>query len=76
MITTHFSHLPPEILNEVTLQCHARAYLLLLVGGLLFPNKKGTYFQLTILPMLRDFNETTQNSWGSAILAHLYKEIY
>ena len=53
-ITTHFSHLPPRVVDEVTLQRHARAYLLLLVSGSLFPDKKGVYIQLTILPMLRD----------------------
>ena len=53
-ITTHFSYLPLEVLGEVTLQCHARAYLLLLVDGSLFLDKKGTYLQLAILPMLRD----------------------
>ncbi|KAL6337823.1 hypothetical protein AAG906_002288 [Vitis piasezkii] len=61
-ITTHFSHLPPRVIDEVTLQRHARAYLLLLVGGSLFPYKKGVYIQLAILPMLRDFGETAQYS--------------
>ena len=42
-ITTHFSHLPPRVVDEVTLQRHARVYLLLLVGGSLFPDKNGTY---------------------------------
>ena len=71
-IITNFSHLPPGVLDEVTLQRHARANLLLLVGGSLFPDKKGIYIQLAILPMLRDFGETAQYSWGSATLAHLY----
>ena len=71
-ITTHFSHLPLEVLDEVTLQRHARAYLLLLVSVSLFPDKNGTYLQLAILPMLRDFDETAQYSWGSATLAHFY----
>ena len=57
-IATHFSHLPPEVLDEVTLQRHSRTYILFLVSGLLFPNKKGTYLQLATLPMLRDFDET------------------
>ena len=74
-ITTHFSHLPLEVLGEVTLQCHARAYLLLLVDGSLFLDKKGTYLQLAILPMLRDFGETAQYGWRSATLAHLYQEL-
>ena len=42
-ITTHFSYLPPRVVDEVTLQRHARVYLLLLVGGSLFPDKNGTY---------------------------------
>ncbi|RVW84952.1 Serine/threonine-protein phosphatase 7 long form-like [Vitis vinifera] len=50
-ITTHFSHLPPGVVDE------------------------GTYLQLAILPMLRDFGETAQYSWGSATLAHLYREL-
>ena len=61
-IITHFSHLPPEVLDEVTLQCHDRAYFLWLVGDSLFSDKKETYLQLEILPMLRDFDETTQYS--------------
>ena len=47
----------------------------MLVGGSLFPDKKGVYIQLAILPMLRDFGETAQYSWGSATLAHLYREL-
>ncbi|RVW69911.1 Serine/threonine-protein phosphatase 7 long form-like [Vitis vinifera] len=74
-ITTHFSRLPPGVVDEVTLQRHARAYLLLLVSGSLFTDKKGVYIQLAILPMLRDFGETAQYSWGSATLAHLYREL-
>ena len=58
-ITTHFSHFLLGVLDEVTLHRHARAYILLLVDGSLLPNKKGTYLQLAILPMLRDFGETT-----------------
>ena len=47
----------------------------MLVNGSLFPDKKGVYIQLAILPMLRDFGETTQYSWESATLAHLYQEL-
>ena len=71
-ITTHFSHFLPGVLDEVTLHRHARAYILLLVDGSLLPNKKGTYLQLAILPMLRDFGEIAQYSWGNTTLAHLY----
>ena len=36
-ITTHFSHLPLWVSDEVTLQSHARAYLLLLLGSFFIP---------------------------------------
>ena len=74
-ITTHLSHLPPNVLDGVMLQLHVRAYILLLMGSSLFPYKKETYLQLAILPMLRDFGETTQYSWESATLAHLYQKL-
>ncbi|KAL6323478.1 hypothetical protein AAG906_039050 [Vitis piasezkii] len=74
-ITTHFSYLLPGVLDEVTLQRYARTYILLLAGGSLFLDKKGTYLQLAILHMLRDFGETAQYSWGSATLAHLCREL-
>ena len=61
-IATHFSHLPPKVLDKVTLQCHARPYVLLLVDGSLFADKKETYLQLIILPMLIDFFEIAQYS--------------
>ena len=57
------------------LQRHVRAYILLLVGGSLFPDKRRTKIQLSILPMLRDFGETAQYSWRSATLTHLYREL-
>ena len=67
--------MPPRVIDEVTLQRHGITYILLLVGGSLFLDKKGTYIQLVILPMLRDFGEIAQCSWGSATLAHLYQEL-
>ena len=61
-IATHFSHLPPRASNEVTLQRHARAYLLLLLGSSLFQDKMGLQVQLAILPIFRNFHEIAQYS--------------
>ncbi|XP_058722314.1 protein MAIN-LIKE 2-like [Vicia villosa] len=50
----------------------ARVYILLLFGGLLFPDTNGNTIHLQYLPLLSDFNKTGQYSWGSATLAHLW----
>ena len=47
----------------------------MLVSGSLFTDKKGVYIQLAILPMLTDFDETAQYSWGNATLTHLYQKL-
>ena len=59
---------PPEIKIQ-----HTRRYLLYLIGGFLFPNTTGLYVHNSWLYLLRDFNETRKYSWGSAVLAYLYR---
>nr|XP_048334933.1 serine/threonine-protein phosphatase 7 long form homolog isoform X2 [Ziziphus jujuba var. spinosa] len=66
---------PPQDADESTLQCYARAYILGLMGGVLFTDKSGADVQLIFLPLLRDFSHVKQFSWGSAALAHLYREL-
>ena len=74
-IATYFPYLPLEVVDEVMLQLNVRAYLLLFVDSSLSAYKKGTYLQLAILPMLREFVEIAQYSRGSATLAYLYREL-
>ena len=50
---------------------HTRAYMMLLFGGLLFPDKSGFRVHLKWLPLLRDFRHVRSLSWGSAVLAML-----
>lgn len=45
------------------------------MGGVLFTDKSGADVQLIFLPLLRDFKYTEQLSWGSVVLAHLYREL-
>lgn len=66
---------PPPDADDLTLQRYARAYILGLMGGVLFTDKSGADVQLIFLPLLRDFAYTEQLSWGSAVLAHLYREL-
>ncbi|WKA03198.1 hypothetical protein VitviT2T_021322 [Vitis vinifera] len=66
---------PPAGVDDVILQCYARAFILALLGGALFANKTGTHVQLCYLPLLRNFTEISHYSWGSAVLAYLYREL-
>ncbi|RVW28833.1 Serine/threonine-protein phosphatase 7 long form-like [Vitis vinifera] len=66
---------PPVGVDDVILQRYARAFILALLGGALFANKTGIHVQLCYLPLLRDFTEISHYSWGSAVLAYLYREL-
>lgn len=73
-LRSHF-HKPPPDADDLTLQRYARAYILGLIGGFLFTDKSGADVQLIFLPLLRDFSKIEQLSWGSALLAYLYREL-
>ncbi|XP_031741301.1 serine/threonine-protein phosphatase 7 long form homolog isoform X2 [Cucumis sativus] len=73
-LRTHFQE-PTSDADDVTLQRYARAYILSLMGSVLFADKSGADVQLMFLPFLRDLECVEQFSWGSAVLAHLYREL-
>nr|XP_009767459.1 PREDICTED: serine/threonine-protein phosphatase 7 long form homolog [Nicotiana sylvestris] len=50
-----------------------RLLLLLLFGGVLFPNTSGNLVSLGFLHHLERLDDLSQYSWGSAILAYLYR---
>ncbi|KAE8703470.1 hypothetical protein F3Y22_tig00110469pilonHSYRG00159 [Hibiscus syriacus] len=52
-----------------------RAYILQLIGGILMPDKSGSYVHTQYLLFLRNFENNRQYSWGSTILAFLYREM-
>ena len=66
---------PPADVDEVTLERSARGFILALLGSFLFVDKKGLHVHLCFLPLLRDLTQTSTYSWGSAVLAHLYREL-
>uniref|UniRef100_F6I0E8 Aminotransferase-like plant mobile domain-containing protein n=1 Tax=Vitis vinifera TaxID=29760 RepID=F6I0E8_VITVI len=66
---------PPSDADDLIVQQYARAYILALIGGALFADKSGSDVQLIFLPLLRDFVAAGRLSWGSATLAHLYREL-
>ncbi|KAL3509117.1 hypothetical protein ACH5RR_028518 [Cinchona calisaya] len=53
----------------------ARIYLLVLIGGILFPDNLGDKVPLLYLHLLRDLKTVGRYSWGSAVLGTLYRNL-
>ncbi|KAF7835764.1 serine/threonine-protein phosphatase 7 long form-like protein [Senna tora] len=71
----HFQYVPDHNSPEVYKQRYTRQYILHLLGGYLILEKTSTDCCLMYLPLLRDFAECGQYSWGSAVLCTLYREL-
>ena len=69
-----FAELPDDASDEQARE-FARAYILRLIGGTLMPDKSSRNVYLMYLPLLMDFEECGKLSWGSAVLAYLYREL-
>ena len=64
---------PTPDADKVTLEWSARGFILALIISFLFANKKGVHVHLCFLPLLRDLKQTKVYSWGSVVLAQLYR---
>ncbi|XP_020267084.1 serine/threonine-protein phosphatase 7 long form homolog [Asparagus officinalis] len=58
-----------------TLLFHAHAYILHMIGCMLFPNASKTLVHARWLPLIEDFSVCGGRSWGTAVLAYLYREL-
>ncbi|KAF7806811.1 serine/threonine-protein phosphatase 7 long form-like protein [Senna tora] len=74
-LKSQFQYVPDHNSLEVYKQRYTRQYILHLLGGYLIPDKTSTDCCLMYLPLLRDFAECGQYSWGSAVLGTLYREL-
>ncbi|KAF1895106.1 hypothetical protein Lal_00022603 [Lupinus albus] len=59
--------------TEIVIDQHARAFILRMIGGFLMSDTSGSQVHLMYLLLLEDLSETYQYSWGSAVLACLYR---
>lgn len=66
--------LPDDASNEQCIQ-RARAYILLLFAGVLFPDTTENCVHMNFLLLLEDFDRCSRLSWGSAVLACLYRNL-
>jgi len=64
----------PEEADDMTVERHVRAYILSLLCGVLFPDGTGR-MSLIYLPLIADLSRVSTYSWGSAVLAFLYRSL-
>ncbi|MFQ6667673.1 hypothetical protein Gotur_033609 [Gossypium turneri] len=68
----------PAALSNATegeLMCTVRAYIMHIIGGVLIPDSNNNKVHIMYLPLLADLSNVRSYSWGSAVLAMLYREL-
>ncbi|XP_074280156.1 serine/threonine-protein phosphatase 7 long form homolog isoform X1 [Silene latifolia] len=73
-LRAHFQGLPQDATQQ-HLHAHVKAYLLYLIGTVLFPDKSGNRVQLIYFPLLTNLERLNEYSWGSGTLAYLYRNL-
>ncbi|QHN99964.1 uncharacterized protein DS421_13g402410 [Arachis hypogaea] len=61
--------------NDIQIQRYVKCHIMLLFGTIMFGDKSGAGVHWKFLPLLRNFGEIREFSWGSACLAHLYRAL-
>lgn len=65
----------PNNATDVVLAQYARAHIMRMIGGLLMSDISGSRVHLMYLLLLQDLSTASTYSWGSAVLACLYREL-
>ncbi|XP_016728143.1 serine/threonine-protein phosphatase 7 long form homolog [Gossypium hirsutum] len=71
----NFEYLPSTTIEQEML-CTTRAYIMYMIEGVVMPNANNNKVQLMYLPLLSDFYATHLYSWGSIVLATLYRVLF
>nr|XP_033514283.1 protein MAIN-LIKE 1-like [Nicotiana tomentosiformis] len=77
-IRDHLEVLHPDITGdtpELHIHRYTRLMLLLMFGGVLFPNTSGNLVNLRFLHHLERLDDLPQYNWSSAVLAYLYRQM-
>ncbi|XP_012461663.1 protein MAINTENANCE OF MERISTEMS-like [Gossypium raimondii] len=61
--------------SEGELMCAARGYIMHMIGVVLMLDANGDSVHLMYLPLLADLSTARSYSWGSTVLAMLYREL-
>nr|XP_016464225.1 PREDICTED: serine/threonine-protein phosphatase 7 long form homolog [Nicotiana tabacum] len=77
-VRQHLEALHPDITDdtpELHIHWYTRLLLLLMFGGVLFPNSSGNLVSLRFLHHLERLNDLPQYNWGVAVLGYLYMQM-
>ncbi|MFQ6668183.1 hypothetical protein Gotur_033929 [Gossypium turneri] len=61
--------------TEDELMCAAQAYIMHILKGVLMPDANNNKVHMMYLPLLAELSNVRSYSWGSAVLAVLYREL-
>ena len=65
----------PDAADDATVTFHCRAWVLHMFGAVLFPDATGDAASWMYIHCLQDWGDAGQFSWGSAVLAFLYRQL-
>nr|KYP73172.1 Serine/threonine protein phosphatase 7 long form isogeny [Cajanus cajan] len=74
-IDRHFSNVFEHIHSQEQLERYTRAFILRIIGGYLLTDHSSSYLSLRYLSFLKDLDVCGQMSWGSCVLANMYREL-
>ncbi|XP_060181152.1 protein MAINTENANCE OF MERISTEMS-like [Lycium barbarum] len=69
----HLQHPIGEATPQVDVDRRAYLYLLIIFGGIMFPNTSGADMSMRYLLFIEDLDQLGCYSWGAAILAYIYR---
>ncbi|MFQ6668182.1 hypothetical protein Gotur_033929 [Gossypium turneri] len=78
LVTGVSSFTDPAALSNATedeLMCAAQAYIMHILKGVLMPDANNNKVHMMYLPLLAELSNVRSYSWGSAVLAVLYREL-
>nr|XP_015644156.1 serine/threonine-protein phosphatase 7 long form homolog [Oryza sativa Japonica Group]XP_015644157.1 serine/threonine-protein phosphatase 7 long form homolog [Oryza sativa Japonica Group]XP_015644158.1 serine/threonine-protein phosphatase 7 long form homolog [Oryza sativa Japonica Group] len=73
-LSQNFSHLDDDA-EPWRVECYARAYILHLLGGVLFPDAGGDIASAIWIPLVANLGDLGRFRWGSTVLAWTYREL-
>jgi hypothetical protein len=65
----------PEDADAETINYHCHAWVLHMFGTVLFPDGTGDTASWMYIPCLLNWDDAGNRSWGSAVLAYLYRQL-
>ncbi|KAH1206302.1 Protein MAIN-LIKE 1 [Glycine max] len=68
-------HQLPVDVDDVVIAQHARAHIMMIIGGCLMPDTSGARVHFMYLLLLSNLTEASHYSWGAAVLASLFRTL-